>query len=154
MKSGFVSLIGKPNVGKSTIMNLLSNRKVSIVTPKAQTTRNNIISVVDAPNYQIVFTDTPGYHNAKNALGKSMNKKVGEAINSADVLILVLSAKEEINEEYLAPFLSKPVHIVVLNKIDLVRLPDANLAKSQIKNLFPKATLIEMCATDGFNADA
>lgn len=153
MKSGFVSLIGKPNVGKSTIMNLLSNRKVSIVTPKAQTTRNNILSVVDAPNYQIVFTDTPGYHNAKNALGKSMNKKVGEAISSADVLVLILSAKEEISEEYLAPFLKKKVDIVVLNKIDLIRLPEADIAKSKIKTLFPKSTLIEMSAIDGFNQD-
>jgi len=153
MKSGFVSLVGKPNVGKSTILNLLSNRKVAIVTPKAQTTRNNILSVIDNDKYQIVLQDTPGLHNAKNSLGKSMNKKVHDAIDDADILVLIINGKEEISEEYLASFIKNKIDIVVLNKIDLLRLPEVNLAKEKISKLFPKATLIEMSAIDGFNKD-
>jgi len=153
MKSGFVSLIGKPNVGKSTILNLLSERKVAIVTPKAQTTRNNIISVIDGKNFQIVLEDTPGLHNAKNSLGKSMNKRVHEAIDESDVVVLILSGKEEISETYLAAFLTKKIDIVVLNKIDLSTLPEVEENKKKIKSLFPKAKLIEMCAKDGFNKD-
>jgi len=153
MKSGFVSLVGKPNVGKSTILNLLSNKKVSIVTPKAQTTRNNIISVIDGDDYQIVLEDTPGFHKANNSLGKSMNKKVRDAIGDSDIVVLIISSKEEINEENLATFLKKKIDIVVLNKIDLAKLPEVNKCKEEISKLFPKSTLIEMSAIDGFNKD-
>lgn len=153
MKSGFVSLIGKPNVGKSTILNLLSNKKVAIVTPKAQTTRNNIISVIDDKEYQIVLQDTPGLHNAKNNLGKSMNKKVQDAITDADVLVLIINGKEEISEEYLSSFIKKKIDLIVLNKIDLLRLPEVNIAKEKINKLFPNSKLIEMSALDGFNKE-
>lgn len=153
MRSGFVSLIGKPNVGKSTILNLLVNKKVSIVTPKAQTTRNNILSLIDDKDYQIVFEDTPGLHNAKTALGKNMNKKVNEAISDSDIVVLIVSPRDQIDEITLAPFLKRKIDIVVLNKIDLIRLPEVNQAKNQLHELFPKAALIEMCAKDGFNKD-
>lgn len=153
MKSGFVSLVGKPNVGKSTILNLLSNRKVSIVTPKAQTTRNNIISVIDGEDYQIVLEDTPGLHKASNSLGISMNKKVRDAISDSDVVVLIISSKEEISEENLSSFVKKKIDIVVLNKIDLAKLPEVNECKEKIAKLFPKSKLIEMSALDGFNKD-
>ena len=153
MKSGFVSLVGKPNVGKSTILNRLVKHKVSIVTPKAQTTRNNIIGIVDSDDYQIIFTDTPGLHTAHNALGKSMNKQVQNAMKDADILVLILNGKEEISETYLAPFLKQNIALVVLNKIDLLRLPEVEIAKSKIKTLFPKAQLIEMSAIENFNLD-
>lgn len=153
MKSGFVSLIGKPNVGKSTILNLLVNKKVSIVTPKAQTTRNNILSLIDDKDYQIVIEDTPGLHNATTALGKSMNKKVNEAVSDSDIVVLIISPRDQINETALASFLKRKIDIVVLNKIDLIRLPEVNQAKDELHNLFPKAQLIEMCAKDGFNKE-
>ncbi|MCQ2796010.1 MAG: GTPase Era [Bacilli bacterium] len=153
MKSGFVSLIGKPNVGKSTILNLLVNKKVSIVTPKAQTTRNNILSLIDDNEYQIVFEDTPGLHNATSALGKSMNKKVNEAVSDSDILVLIISPRDSIDEITLAPFLKRKIDIVVLNKIDLIRLPEVNEAKDKLRDLFPTAQLIEMCAKDGFNKE-
>lgn len=153
MKSGFVSLIGKPNVGKSTILNLLVNKKVSIVTPKAQTTRNNILSLIDDKDYQIVIEDTPGLHNAKTTLGKNMNKKVNEAISDSDVVVLIVSPRDQINETTLLPFLKRKIDIVVLNKIDLIRLPEVNESKEALHKLFPKAQLIEMCAKDGFNKD-
>ncbi|MCQ2794649.1 MAG: GTPase Era [Bacilli bacterium] len=153
MKSGFVSLIGKPNVGKSTILNLLVNKKVSIVTPKAQTTRNNILSLIDDKDYQIVIEDTPGLHNAKTALGKSMNKKVNEAVSDSDVVVLIISPRDQIDEKTLTSFLKRKIDIVVLNKIDLIRLPEVNEAKDKLHALFPKAQLIEMCAKDGFNKE-
>ena len=153
MRSGFVSLIGKPNVGKSTILNLLVNKKVSIVTPKAQTTRNNILSLIDGKDYQIVIEDTPGLHTAKTSLGKSMNKKVNEAIEDADIVVLIISSHDAIDEVTLGAFLKRKIDIVVLNKIDLMRLPEVNDAKNKLHNLFPKAQLIEMCAKDGFNKD-
>ena len=153
MKSGFVSLIGKPNVGKSTILNLLVNKKVSIVTPKAQTTRNNIISLIDDKDYQIVFEDTPGLHNPKNVLGKSMNKKVNEAMKDADIMVLIISPLDPLDEKSLASFIKRKIDIVVLNKIDLIRLPEVNETKEKLRNLFPNAKLIEMCAKDGFNKD-
>ena len=151
MKSGFVSLIGHPNVGKSTIINLLSDKKVSIVTSKAQTTRNNIISIIDSKDYQIIITDTPGLHNPRNVLSKSMNKKVYDAIDEADINVLVVSSKEDINEENFAVFLKKKIDIIVLNKIDLARLPEINVIKEKINKLFSKSLLIEMSAKDGFN---
>lgn len=153
MKSGFVSLIGKPNVGKSTILNLLVNKKVSIVTPKAQTTRNNILSLIDDKDYQIVIEDTPGLHNATTALGKSMNKKVNEAVSDSDIVVLIISPRDQINETALASFLKRKIDIVVLNKIDLIRLPEVNEAKEKVHTLFPEAQLIEMCAKDGFNKE-
>lgn len=153
MKSGFVALIGRPNVGKSTILNLLTNRDISIVTPKAQTTRNNILGIIDDKDYQIILTDTPGFHKANNALGVSMNKKVSEAVSGSDINVLIINGKEEINEIVLAPFLKYNIALVVLNKIDLLHLPEVNEAKKKIQALFPKAVLIEMCAIDGFNKD-
>ncbi|MCQ2792357.1 MAG: GTPase Era, partial [Bacilli bacterium] len=145
--------IGKPNVGKSTILNLLVNKKISIVTPKAQTTRNNILSVIDGEDYQIVIEDTPGLHKAKNTLGKSMNKKVGEAIKDSDIVVLIVASNEPISNINLASFLDKKIDIVVLNKIDLSRLPEVALAKDKLHELFPRAQIIEMCAKDGFNKD-
>lgn len=153
MKSGFVSLIGRPNVGKSTILNLLTSLNLSIVTSKAQTTRNNILGVIDDKDYQIVLVDTPGLHKASNALGISMNKKVFEAVNGSDVNVLIINGKEAIDKPTLMPFLKYQIDIVVLNKIDLLRLPEVNNAKEKIKEFFPKATLIEMCALDGFNKE-
>ena len=80
MKSGFVSIVGRPNAGKSTIINALLERKLSIVTEKAQTTRNSIKGIYDDGEYQIIFIDTPGIHKAAHSLGKFMNK---EALDSA-----------------------------------------------------------------------
>lgn len=153
MKIGFVSLVGNSNVGKSTILNLLSKKKISIVTPKKQTTRNNIISIINDDNYQITISDTPGFHDAKNVLGKNMNRKIVEAIKKSDLVILILSAKEKINREKFNFFLNKKIDLIVLNKIDLIYLPEAENIKKEINKLFPKIKIIEMCGIDGFNSD-
>ena len=76
MKSGFVTILGKPNVGKSTLLNQIMGEKVAIVSPKPQTTRNKILGILNEPDYQIIFIDTPGKHNVKNKLDKFMDSEI------------------------------------------------------------------------------
>lgn len=121
-KSGFVAVVGKPNVGKSTLINALLGRKVSIVSPKAQTTRNNIMGVLNNPEYQVVFIDTPGIHKSKNSLDKFMQKSIDTATNDVDLLLYLLDGSKEFDKsdlDTLAKYCSQgyPVFAVV-NKID------------------------------------
>ena len=121
-RSGFVAVVGKPNVGKSTLVNALLGHKVSIVSPKAQTTRNNIMGVLNGDDYQIVFIDTPGIHKAKNNLDKYMQKSIDTATSDINLMLYVLDGSRDFdaadlntlqkycNAEY-------PV-IAVVNKID------------------------------------
>lgn len=123
MKSGFVSIIGKPNVGKSSLMNAMIGEKVSIVSPKPQTTRDRIMGILTTDEYQMVFVDTPGVHNAKSELGQYMNKAIKSATLDVDAIILMIDVTKPIGqldtgfiEKYL--MYDCPVY-VVLNKIDL-----------------------------------
>ena len=95
MKSGFVSIVGRPNAGKSTIINALLERKLSIVTEKAQTTRNSIKGIYDDGEYQIIFIDTPGIHKAAHSLGKFMNKEALDSAKDVDANILVVDASRK-----------------------------------------------------------
>lgn len=123
-KCGFISLIGKPNVGKSTILNSLIGQKVSIVSNKPQTTRQNIIGVLNNEDYQMVFVDTPGIHDAKNKLDNYMNKNIKKALEGVDVLALVVDAKElvkKIDFNFISSFSNYGLPLILLiNKIDLV----------------------------------
>jgi len=91
-RSGFVAIVGRPNVGKSTLVNALVGRKVAIVSDKPQTTRRDIRAVLTAPEYQIVFTDTPGFHKPRTLLGTRLNELVGEATKSVDAVVVVVDA--------------------------------------------------------------
>ena len=156
MKTGFVSIIGRPNVGKSTIINALLERKLSIVTEKAQTTRNAIRGIYDDGEYQIVFIDTPGIHKAQHSLGKLMNQDAFDSTKDVDAVILVVDASNKINEGdlYIHECLSKniPTYIAI-NKIDLIRLPQAEEVKQKYAELYPEAKLIEMSAIENFGVD-
>lgn len=127
-KSGFVSILGKPNVGKSTLLNKLLHQKVSIVSPKPQTTRNSITGILNGENYQIVFLDTPGIHKSKNKLDSYMQKEIETSSTGADLLLYLIDSTKNIGDneiesiKYYAK--SKIPLIVVVNKID-----DANYAK-------------------------
>lgn len=119
-KAGFVSIIGKPNVGKSTLMNALIGEKLSIITPKAQTTRHRILGIVNQEDYQIVFSDTPGIIKPKYGLQDSMMSAVNGSLTDADLLLFVTDINEAHDEnDVLEKILNTTIPMVVLiNKID------------------------------------
>ena len=123
MKSGFVSIIGKPNVGKSSLINALVGQKVSIVSPKAQTTRDRILGILTENDYQMVFVDTPGIHEAKSKLGEYMEKCVKSSLGGVDVIVIVLDLGKKITErdkQFVEKYLkTKTPVFLVLNKTDL-----------------------------------
>lgn len=156
MKTGFVAIIGRPNVGKSTIINALLERKLSIVTEKAQTTRNAIRGIYDDGEYQIVFIDTPGIHKAHHSLGKIMNQDALDSTKDVDAVILVVDASNKINEGdlYIHECLTKKIPTyIAINKIDLIKLPQAIEVKQRYSELYPDAILIEMSAIENFGVD-
>lgn len=124
MKSGFVSIVGRPNVGKSTLLNSIMERKIAIVSDKAQTTRNNIMGVYNDLESQIIFIDTPGIHKPKHNLGKALNSQAYYSINDVDVIIFMVDVSQRLGlgDKFVIDKLKdidKPV-ILVLNKIDKV----------------------------------
>ena len=124
-KSGFVTLIGRPNVGKSTLMNLLIGQKIAITSNKPQTTRNRIQTVLTTEEGQIVFVDTPGIHKAKNKLGEYMVNIAERSLNEVDVVLWLVEPSNFIGagEKHIIEQLKKvktPV-ILVINKIDTVK---------------------------------
>ena len=157
MKSGFVAILGRPNVGKSTILNGVINKKVSIVTDKSQTTRNQIKGIYNSPDLQIIFIDTPGIHKPHAKLGEEMNVMAYSAAHDVDVNILVVDASRPFGEgdEYLLEHLdikNAPL-IIVLNKIDEARIYEVQALKDKYHELLPDADIIETVAKDKFNLD-
>ncbi|ATZ18791.1 GTP-binding protein Era [Williamsoniiplasma somnilux] len=125
-KSGFVSIVGRPNVGKSTLLNKIMGHKISIVTSKAQTTRNNIKGILNKKDaYQIIFIDTPGVHNPKNDLDKVMNASALKSIKDVDLVLFLVPADEPIgkNDNFLLNELEKRdvPKILVITKADNVK---------------------------------
>ncbi len=122
-KSGFVNIIGKPNVGKSTLMNKLVGENVSIITSKAQTTRHRILGLLNGEDFQIVYSDTPGILKPQYQLHKSMMQSVRLSVEDADVLLLMVEVGEKIDRELLDPILRKTEGkiILLINKIDLAK---------------------------------
>ena len=121
MKSGFVAIIGRPNVGKSTLLNSILSYKVSIVADKPQTTRNNIKGIYHSDEAQIVFVDTPGIHKPKVKLGEEMDKMAYSSLEEVDACILVVDASKEFGsgDLYLLEKVSIDVPLfIVINKID------------------------------------
>ena len=144
-RSGFAALVGRPNVGKSTLLNALVGQKLSIVTPRPQTTRHRILGVVTLPNAQIAFVDTPGlHHSAKRALNKAMNRTAAAALADADLEVLVVEAGHWTSEDAL-----------VLEKIERARRP-VLAAVNKIDRLRPRDRLLpylaELAARHDFRA--
>lgn len=124
MKSGFISILGRPNVGKSSLMNALIGEKVSIVSPKAQTTRDRVNGILTANDCQVIFIDTPGVHKPKNQLGKYMDKCVRGASSGADAVVIVLDATKRVTDSDIE-FIEKRLQgetplFIALNKVDAV----------------------------------
>lgn len=156
MKSGFVSIIGKSNVGKSTLLNNILHQKISIVTDKQQTTRNLIKGIYNDEESQIVFIDTPGIHKARQKLGEEMNSMALSSINDAEVVVIVIDGSYGIDEEvkklYQKVSRKHIPLITVINKIDLIKIDRSIKLKEEVKEL-TDGPLIEMVAKDGFNVD-
>ena len=155
-KSGFVNIIGNPNVGKSTLMNALVGEKLSIITSKAQTTRHRIMGIVNGDDFQIVYTDTPGIVNPHYKLHESMMGFVHSALQDADLFLIVTEMGEPFkNPEVLQRIIrSKVPSIVVINKIDLSNQQAINDKIAFWKNQLPEAVVIPASATERFNIDA
>ena len=122
-KSGFVGIIGRPNVGKSTLLNALLGQKIAIISSKPQTTRNKILAIMSDEESQVVFLDTPGFHNPRTKLGESMMKAVDSTIGDVDMLLMVVEPKEEISPAILKDLLAA---IIVMEFILACSLTVAN----------------------------
>jgi len=120
--SGFISIVGSPNVGKSTLLNVLIGKKLSAVSEKPNTTRNRILGIKTLPNAQLIFLDTPGIQRAKGQLGKAMVQSSISALGDADINLLMIDVKAPFNklDSYAISNLSKPA-ILLINKIDLIK---------------------------------
>lgn len=154
MKIGYVSIVGKPNVGKSTLMNAIFNKKISIITNKSQTTRNSIDQVYEDENCQIIFVDTPGIHKPVKRLGTVMNKASYDAIRGADVALFLVDAGHEFTDQdkYLFKHLKFDNKlIVVFNKIDTTNIVLIEKLKKEIKEIYPEAEIFEISAIEKFN---
>lgn len=155
-KSGFVTVIGKTNVGKSSIINRLVGEKVSAVANKSQTTRKNIRAIVNTDNAQIIFIDTPGFHNAKSKLGKEMCEVAIESIPDVDTVIYVVDAKEKNVDENLIEKLKETNKktILIINKIDLVDKKRIAELIEMYKNLYNFTAIIPVSIKKNENVDA
>ena len=155
-RSGFVNIIGNPNVGKSTLMNAMVGEKLSIVTAKAQTTRHRIMGIVNGEDYQIVYSDTPGILKPNYRLQQNMMDFVDTAIGDADIILYVTDTveKPDKNQEYVQKLgkLECPV-IVVVNKIDISSQDKVVELLDYWKGQLPEATVIPASAQEKFNLD-
>ena len=155
-KSGFVNIVGNPNVGKSTLMNILVGERVSIITSKAQTTRHRILGIVNTDDMQIVYSDTPGVLTPNYKLQESMLNFSNSALGDADVLLYVTDVVETVDKN--EAFLQKVQNIdcpvlLIINKIDLSNQADLEKMVALWKELLPKAEIIPVSAQSKFNVD-
>ncbi|MFA5301862.1 MAG: GTPase Era [Bacteroidales bacterium] len=156
-KAGFVNIIGNPNVGKSTLMNALVGEKLSIITSKAQTTRHRIMGIVNEPDYQIIYSDTPGILKPNYRLQENMMQFVDAALGDADIILYVTDVVETVtkNPEYIQKLnlITIPV-LIVLNKIDKSSQEEVMALLEQWQSLVPKAELFPVSALERFNLEA
>jgi GTP-binding protein Era len=155
-QSGFVNILGNPNVGKSTLMNELVGEKISIITSKAQTTRHRVMGIVNGENFQIVYSDTPGIIKPNYQLQSSMMKFVSVALTDADIILYVTDVVEKSGKNilYLDKIQKSPVPvIVVLNKTDLEKPEKIDFLTESWKQIFPEAEVIPVSALYKKNLD-
>jgi GTP-binding protein Era len=148
-RSGYVSIIGRPNVGKSTLLNTVLGEKVAIVTPRPQTTRNRIIGIKTVADAQIVFIDTPGIHKPKHKLGETMVRTALDALNDVDVVLFMIEPHEFKKGEHASVSLLKTVRspvLLVINKIDTVKKQELLPVIDYFKGLYPFKEIIPISA--------
>ena len=155
-RSGFVNIIGNPNVGKSTLMNVLTGERLSVVTAKAQTTRHRIMGIISGDDFQIVFSDTPGIIKPKYKMQKGMMDFVHTAFTDADVIVYVTDVVEtpDKNEKYIEKISGMDVPVlVIINKIDLTTPDKLDNLSDLWKELLPQSIIIPASAKEKFNID-
>lgn len=154
-RSGFVNIIGNPNVGKSTLMNALVGERLSIITSKAQTTRHRIMGIVNGDDFQIVYSDTPGILKPNYKLQESMMKFVTGALKDADIILYVTDTVEQgdaASEEVLFKIAASGIKtIVVINKIDLTTPENLENMVSEWQGRLPDANIVPVSALNNFN---
>ncbi len=155
--SGFISLIGRPNVGKSTLMNRLIGEKIAIVSPKPQTTRNRILTILTKDDYQVVFIDTPGIHKPKHKLGNFMVKSAETTLNEVDSVLMLVEPNVKVPEMdlYIIDRLKsvKTPVVLVINKIDTVSEETVKQVKTLYSDLYPFRAIIPISALNDENVD-
>lgn len=156
-QSGFVNIIGNPNIGKSTLMNAILGEKLSIITKKAQTTRHRIMGIINEDDYQIVLSDTPGILDPAYKMQEKMMGFVNMALSDADVFVVMTSPQEK---KYNVPEVIDQVKasgvpvIVVINKVDKSTQEEVQERVKEVQEEFPGAEVIAMSARENFNVDA
>lgn len=153
-KAGFVNIIGCPNVGKSTLLNALVGERLSVITSKAQTTRHRIMGIVSEKDYQVIFSDTPGILKPNYKLHEKMMRFVADAMEDADVFLLITDVFEDmqLEESYINRLKNtkQPV-LVLINKIDLVELPKVETKVSEWHEKLPNAEILPVSALEKTN---
>ncbi|MBO5444217.1 MAG: GTPase Era [Muribaculaceae bacterium] len=156
-RAGFVNIVGNPNVGKSTLMNDLVGERISIITSKAQTTRHRIMGIVNTPDYQIVYSDTPGVLKPKYKLQESMLEFSEGALTDADILLYVTDVVEdpEKNKDYLDRVAKETIPVIlVINKVDLLKdNTELEALVEAWKKRLPNAEIFPVSAKEHFNVD-
>ncbi|MBQ8588083.1 MAG: GTPase Era [Clostridia bacterium] len=154
-KSGYVGIVGRPNVGKSTILNRLVGQKIAIISPKPQTTRNKILGIMHGDGFQAVFLDTPGFHKPKTRLGENMVKAVNETMGDADLIMLVTEPTAQISpaEEAIVEKLGSVPCVLVINKTDTVKKDELLAVIDAYSRRHSFCAIIPVSARTGENID-
>jgi GTP-binding protein Era len=154
-RSGYIAILGKPNVGKSTLVNALLGQKIAAVSPRPQTTRRRQLGILTLPEAQLVFVDTPGIHTPRHKLGQFFNQEAEEALDGVDVVLFLVDASHEPDEEdrqvadLLAGLRHKTQKLIGFNKIDLVAPSALEARRAVYQALVPDAPLFPLSAARG-----
>jgi GTP-binding protein Era len=155
-RSGFIAIIGRPNAGKSTLINRLVNEKVSIVTWRPQTTRNRILGIVGNADYQAIFIDTPGIHTAKNKLSEFMMKSISNSLEGVDAIVYMIDGTSHITDvdrDFIKNYSGKAPIIIALNKLDEAKREDFVETLSRLNEFKTVKTVYPISARRGDNVE-